>query len=199
MKLTRASRLVAVFLLGGIPSLAWAQPSCSGRGARSALAVTPFADPTMSLRWEQPVTEAGLIQAFGQPRHIDTTLSPSREPNRVDINRRWRFDDVTVEATVGQSEREPQLWVNQVEVRSSSRPLQCGIAVGIPLSRLQAILGPPRPDEQSGDCTDAGRFFWLQEHPEPYTDGYNPWASLCVSSDENGIITRIIWRQESHC
>jgi hypothetical protein len=142
------------------------------------------------------------VRLFGHPTQIDTSISPSRFPMEVDIHRTWTFADATVEALVGGGDDVP-LWVNVVEIRSPAFPLLRGIAVGMTLARLREILGDAEPgfsDDSSGTCADAGAvYFGLAAPPIPPDERYHPTASLCVIADERGIVTRIVWRQESQC
>jgi hypothetical protein len=168
---------------------------CAGRGARERLAVTPFAPPAPSFRWSEPVREADLLQLFGRPQRIDTTIEDGRTAEYV-ITREWVFADVTVRGSVDTA-GDPQVWINEVEVRAASTPMQCGVAVGLTLDRLNEILGPRHRGDQLCTCPEKSEAFWLQQYPDPKE--LNPWASLCVFTSADGVVTRLLWHQESRC
>lgn len=213
----RAALATLACVLGLVStSPAAADDACAGPGARSLLAITPFDPPVPSFSmWDDALTESSLRRAFGTPRAVEH-ITPGGKPEEgiASIGRSWSFEGMRIETVHSEGETEhmrkllepnliggePELWVELVEVTSASKPLRCGIRVGIPLARVREILGAPPDGESDGSCEVGGTDFALHTKVRPYFQGgEDPGVSLCVESDATGVVTRIRWRPLSSC
>jgi hypothetical protein len=148
------------------------------------------------------LTELDILEYFttraGQLPEIRSTVSLyNHDPGlRTTLTRVWSLPGLELS---GRVDPDGTVWFTTIVLTSPAHPLKCGLAVGVPFSRVKEVLGTPYKSGPLPSPGQADATGWrLSRNAHLYFLPVGEEYLLTVSHDDAGAVVSFEWGRSLH-